>query len=160
MNRQIHAHFRLRYGQFLFAGGDQKGGLQSVLEAAKTASDDSGVHMAAASILMNEDLLEQARGELDRASSFFPGGSAILDNNWGCYFFRRKDYDTAVGFFRKAAEASPATALYHRNLVLALKSAGRYEEAAKALDAFSGTQHYPRGHQDLVAEQPQEAGIR
>jgi tetratricopeptide (TPR) repeat protein len=160
MNRQIHAHFRLRYGQFLFAGGDQNGGRQSVQEAAKIAPDDFGVHMAAASILMNEDLLEQAREELDRASSFFPGGSAILDNNWGCYFFRRKDYDTAVGFFRKAAETSPATALYHRNLALALRSAGRYEEAAKALDAFSGTHPYPGGNQDLVAEQPQEAGIR
>ena len=42
MNRQIHAHFRLRYGQFLFAGGDRKGGLQSVLEAAKIGFDNCG----------------------------------------------------------------------------------------------------------------------
>jgi tetratricopeptide (TPR) repeat protein len=160
MNRQIHAHFRLRYGQFLFAGGNRKGGLQSVLEATITGSDDSGVQLVAASILMNEDLLNEAREALDRASSFFPRGSPILDNSWGCYFFRRKDYDRAVGFFNKAAEASPLTALYHRNLALALKSAGRDKEALTALDAFSEIHPYPQGLEDLLMEEPQEAGMR
>jgi tetratricopeptide (TPR) repeat protein len=160
MNRQIHAHFRLRYGQFLFASGDAKGGLQSVLEAARMASADSGVHLAAATLLMNEDLLEEARRELERAASLFPKGSPVLDNNWGCYFFRRKDYDTAVRFFRKAAEASPLTALYHRNLALALKNAGRDGEASKALKAFSETHPYPGEAHTLFTEQPQDAGIR
>jgi len=159
MNRQIHAHFRLRYGQFLFAGGDRKGGLQSVLEATKIGSDDSAVHLVAASMLMNEDLLDKAREEMDRASSLFPRGSALLDNNWGCYFFRRKDYDAAIRYFRKAAEASPSTAMYHRNLALALKTAGRDMEAAQVLDAFSGIHPYPEGLQDLVSGRPQEAGI-
>jgi tetratricopeptide (TPR) repeat protein len=160
MNRQIHAHFRLQYARFLFASRNSAAGLQSVLEAEKIGFDDSGVHLMAASILMNEDLLDKAREELDRASSLFPKGSAVMDNNWGCYYFRLKDYEAAVRFFRKAAEASPSTALYHRNLALALKSAGRDEEAAKAFDVFSGTQPYPAGHQDLVTERPQEAGIR
>jgi tetratricopeptide (TPR) repeat protein len=159
MNRQIHAHFRLRYGQFLFAGGDRKGGLQSVLEATKIGSDDSAVHLVSASMLMNEDLLDKAREEMDRASSLFPRGSALLDNNWGCYFFRRKDYDAAIRYFRKAAEASPSTAMYHRNLALALKTAGRDMEAARVLDAFSGIHPYPEGLQDLVSGRPQEAGI-
>ena len=72
---------------------------------------------------MNEDLLDKAREELDSASSLFPKGSALLDNNWGCYFFRRKEYDVAIRFFRRAAEASPETAMYQRNLALALKQA-------------------------------------
>jgi len=158
MNRQIHAHFRLRYGEFLFASGNSKAGLQSVLEAEEIGFDDSGVHLVAASILMNEDLLDKAREALDRATSLFPGGSAILDNNWGCYFFRKKDYDAAIRFFRKATETNPSTAMYHRNLALALKSAGRDSEAAQALDAFSGIHPYPEGLQGLVAEQPQETG--
>jgi len=125
MNRQIHAHFRLRYGQFLFASGNRNAGLQSIQEASKIGFDDSGVHLVAASILMNEDLWDMAREELSRASSLFRGGSALLDNNWGCYYFRLKDYDEAIRFFRKAMEQSPTTAMYHRNLALALKEAGR-----------------------------------
>jgi len=158
MNRQIHAHFRLRYGEFLFASGNSKAGLQSVLEAEEIGFDDSGVQLVAASILMDEDLLDKARDALDRASSLFPKGSALLDNNWGCYFFRRKDYDAAIRFFGRAAEASPETAMYHRNLALALKSAGRDSEAAQALDAFSGIHPYRGGVQDLVTEQPQGTG--
>jgi tetratricopeptide (TPR) repeat protein len=159
MNRQIHAHFRLRYGQFLFASGNPNAGLQSIQEASKIGFDDSGVHLAAASILINEDLRDKAREELDKASSLFCGGSALLDNNWGCYYFRLKDYDTAIGFFRKSADASPMTAMYHRNLALALKEAGRDIEAAQALDAFSQTHPYPGELQDLITEQPQERGI-
>jgi len=158
MNRQIYAHFRLRQGEFLFASGDGKAGLQSVLEATRIGFDDSGAHLIAASILINEGLLDQAREELDRASSLFPRGSPVLDNNWGCYFFRRKDYEAAIRFFRKAVEASPSTAMYHRNLALALKSAGRNREAARAIEMLLETHPYPEGFQDLVREQPQEAG--
>jgi tetratricopeptide (TPR) repeat protein len=159
MNRQIHAHFRLRYGQFLFASGNSKAGLKSVLEASKIGFDDFGIHMVAASILMNQDLLDKAHEELVRASSLFRGDSAPLDNNWGCYFFRQKDYDAAIRFFRKAAEARPSTAMYHHNLALALKEAGRDIEATQALDAFSGTHPFPRGLQDLATEHPREAGL-
>jgi tetratricopeptide (TPR) repeat protein len=155
MHRQIHAHFRLRYGQFLFASGSAKAGLQSVLEASKTGFDDSGVHLAAASILMEEDLWDEAREELDKASSLFRGGSALLDNNWGCYYFRRKDYGAAIRFFRRAAESSPLTAIYHRNLALALKEAGRDSEASQALDALSQTHPDPGGLQGLISEHPQ-----
>ena len=159
MNRQIHAHFRLRYGQFLFASGNPNGGLQSIQEASNIGFDDSGVHLAAASILMNENLWGEAREELDRASTLFRGGSALLDNNWGCYYFRLKDFDGAIRFFRKSADASPMTAMYHRNLALALKEAGMDIEAAQALDSFSQTHPYPVELQDLITEQPQERGI-
>jgi hypothetical protein len=158
MNRQINAHFRLRYGQFLFASGNSTAGLQSVVEAGKIGFDDAGVHLIAASILMNEDLLDKSREALDKASSMFPMGSAVLDNNWGCYFFRRKDYDEAVRFFRKAAQTSPSTAIYHRNLALALKNSGRDLEAEQAMDAFSKTHPYPGGLKDLLSEQPLEGG--
>jgi len=156
MNRQIHAHFRLRYGQFLFASGDGNAGLQSVLEASKIGFDDSGVHLAAASVLMNENLLDQAREEMDRASSLFPKGSALLDNNWGCYYFRLKDYDAAIRFFRKAAEASPSTAMYHRNLALAFRESGREMEAAQTLEAFSLPLLQTGELQELIIEPPQE----
>ena len=159
MNRQIHAHFRLRYGQFLFASGNRNAGLQSIQEASKIGFDDSGVHLVAASIFMNEDLWEPARMELARASSLFRGGSPLLDNNWGCYYFRQKDYDGAIRFFRKAAEASPTTAMYHRNLALALKKAGRDIEAAQAIEAFSLIHPYPGDLQDLTPEGPQEGAI-
>ena len=158
MNRQIQAHFRLRYGQYLFASGNSRAGLQSVLDAAKIGFDDSGVHLMAASILINEELLQEAGDELDRASSLLGEGSAVLDNNWGCYFFRLKNYDAAIRFFRKAAEVSPETAMYHRNLALALQKAGKDIEAAHELDAFSSTHPYPGGLEDLGTEQLQESG--
>jgi len=159
MNRQIHAHFRLRYGQFLFASGSSNAGLQSVLEASKTGLDDSGVHLAAASILMEEDLWDEAREELDKATSLFRRGSPLLDNNWGCYYFRRKDYDTAIQFFRRAAESSPLTAVFHRNLALALKEAGRDSGASQTLDALPHTHPCPGGLQGRISEHPQEGGV-
>ena len=159
MNRQIQAHFRLGYGQFLFASGNVQAGLKAVLEAAEVGYDDAGVHLIAASILIKEERLEKAREELDRASLLLGEDSPALNNNRGCYFFTLKEYDSAARFFRKAAETSPATALYHRNLALALQKAGKDVEADQALDAFSRTHPYPKELQNAATEQFQEAGI-
>jgi hypothetical protein len=52
---------------------------------------------------------------------------------------------------------SPSTALYRRNLILALRAAGRSVEASEAIDAFSETYPYPEGHQDLFRERAEDS---
>jgi len=106
--------------------------------------------------LMNEGLWSASREELERAASLFRGASALLDNNWGCYYFRQKEYAEAIRFFRKAMERSPTTGMYRRNLAQALKEAGSDIEAAEALDAFSLTHPHPGELQELILEPPQE----
>jgi tetratricopeptide (TPR) repeat protein len=130
MNRQIHGHFRLRYAQHLFRSGNVEMGKRVLAEASQIAFDDYAVHLIASEILMNEGCHELAREELEKAS-LYAVDVAIIHNNWGCYYFKKGDFESAVGSFSKAVETGGGKPLYYRNLVLALERAGREKEATE-----------------------------
>lgn len=48
-------------------------------------------------------------------------------------YFRKKDYESAIRFYREAIAKGRTLDLYSHNLVLALKRAGRYSEASSEL---------------------------
>ena len=132
MSRQVKGHFFLRYGEFLFSSGNTEAARRYVIEASRTGYDDEGIHSMAATLFMKEGLFELARDELERASKS-GAKPAIMHNNWGCYYFRQGDYGAAIASFRRAIEADRSGRVYYLNLSLALRKAGREEEADAAL---------------------------
>jgi len=63
--------------------------------------------------------------------------AAVIDNNWGCFFYKKGDYESAVRAFRKAMERNPESPAFKKNLALSLAGAGRGEEAAQVMrEAF------------------------
>ena len=132
MSRQVKGHFFLRYGEFLFSSGNTEGARRYVMEASRTGYDDEGIHSMAATLFMKEGLFDLAREELGKASQS-GAKPAIMHNNWGCYYFRQGDYGAAIASFRRAIEADRSVRVYYINLSLALRKAGREEEAEAAL---------------------------
>jgi Flp pilus assembly protein TadD len=137
MTRQINGHFRLAYAKHLFASGKIEAGQRVVAEASEIAFDDYGVHLAASTILIDENLLDAARSELEKAS-LYRGNDAIINNDWGCYYFKRGDPDRAVEFFGKAIKIGGPRPVFEKNLKLALDKAGRKTEAAKVGEEMKG----------------------
>jgi tetratricopeptide (TPR) repeat protein len=131
MNRQISAHFYLRYGHFLFMARNGEQALDYIKKASRIAFDDPGVHSAAATILTNEGFLEEAREELEK-SSLHGENPGVVHNNWGCLYHKKGDYDRAIEFFSKAIQSSPGNHTYYKNLGHALYSAGKNVEATRA----------------------------
>jgi tetratricopeptide (TPR) repeat protein len=138
MTRQVIAHFFLRYGIYLYHTGEQGAGLRTIREASQLGYDDAGVQCGAAIFFSDQGLFDLAEEHLARAP-VTRRNAAVIDNNWGCFFYKKGEYESAVRAFRKAAEQNPENAAYRKNLVLALAGAGREEEAAQvmrgALDA-------------------------
>lgn len=132
MCRQVKGHFFLRYGEYLFSSGNPEAARRYVLEASRTGYDDEGIHSMAATLFMKEGLFDLAREELGKASRS-GAKPAIMHNNWGCYYFRQGDYGAAIASFRRAIEADRSGRIYYMNLSLALRKAGREEEAEAAL---------------------------
>jgi tetratricopeptide (TPR) repeat protein len=130
MARQINGYFRLAYAQHLFAGGNIEAGQRVVAEASEIAFDDYGVHLAASTILIDENLLDAAKSEIEKAS-LYRGDEAIINNDWGCYYFKRGDTERAVKFFGKAIKIGGPRPVFENNLKLALDKAGRKTEAAQ-----------------------------
>jgi hypothetical protein len=132
MSRQVKAHFFIRYGEYLFSSGNSEPARRYVMQASRVGYDDEGIHSMAATIFMKEGLFDLAREELDKASQS-GAKPAIMHNNWGCYYFRQGDYESAITSFKRAIEADRSGRVYYMNLSLALKKAGREEEAEAAL---------------------------
>jgi tetratricopeptide (TPR) repeat protein len=132
MSRQVKAHFFIRYGEHLFSSGNSEAARRYVTEASRVGYDDEGIHSMAATIFMKEGLFDLAREELDKASQS-GAKPAIMHNNWGCYHFRQGDYESAITSFKRAIEADRSGRVYYVNLSMALKKAGREEEAKAAL---------------------------
>jgi tetratricopeptide (TPR) repeat protein len=128
LNRQVCAHFFYRFGKHLFMAGDRSAGFKCMRRASSVGYDDSGIHVLIALALADEGFFEKAREEIERAA-MYQKDAGVIQNAWGCYYYKKGDYDKAIVAFRKAAESSPREAQYYKNLAMALYQEGRIDEA-------------------------------
>jgi tetratricopeptide (TPR) repeat protein len=137
MTRQVSAHFFLRYGIYLYHTGERKSGLRHIQEASQLGYDDAGVQCGAAIFFADQGLFDLAQDYLVRAP-VTRRNAAVIENNWGCFFYKKGDYESAVRAFRRAVERSPESPAYKKNLALALAGAGREEEATQLMQEAPG----------------------
>jgi tetratricopeptide (TPR) repeat protein len=137
MTRQVSAHFFLRYGIYLFYTGDSKSGLRYIREASHLGYDDAGVQCAAAIFFSDRGLFDLAREYLAKAPVNRKNFAAI-QNNWGCLYYKKGEYSSAVDAFRKALQQNPESVVYRKNLALSLAGAGREEEATQLMQEAFG----------------------
>ncbi len=130
MTRQVSGHFFLRYGMYLYGTGDNKMGLRYVQEASQLGYDDAGILCAATIFFSDQGLFDLARESLSKAP-VNRKNFAVIENNWGCFYYKKGEYDRAVDAFTKAVAGNPENVVYSKNLALALTGAGREEEAAQ-----------------------------
>jgi tetratricopeptide (TPR) repeat protein len=136
MTRQVGAHFFLRYGIYLYHTGELKSGLRTIQEASQLGYDDAGVQCGAAIFFSDQGLFDLAQEHLAKAP-VTRRNAAVIENNWGCFFYKKGDYESAVRAFRKAVEQNRESLAFKKNLALALAGAGREEEAAQVMrEAF------------------------
>ncbi len=128
LNRQVCAHFFYRLGKHLFMAGSRSAAYKYMRRAASVGYDDSGIHILVALGLADEGFFGEAREQIERAATYQKDGG-VIQNAWGCYYYKKGDYDKAIAAFRKAAESSPRQAMYHKNLAMALYQEGRIGEA-------------------------------
>jgi tetratricopeptide (TPR) repeat protein len=138
MTRQVSGHFFLRYGMYLYSTGDHKRGLRYIQDASQLGYDDAGILCGAAIFFSDQGLFDLAQDDLARAP-VTRQNAAVIENNWGCFYYKKGDYERAVQAFRKALKQRPENLAYRKNLALALSGAGREEEAAQAMKEGLGT---------------------
>jgi len=143
MTRQVSGHFFLRYGMYLYGTGDHKMGLRYIREASQLGYDDAGILCGAAIFFSDQGLFDLARESLSRAP-VNRKNFAVIQNNWGCFYYKKGDYDSAVDAFKKAVAESPENRIYSKNLGLALAGAGREEEAAQFMKEGLRTSPYEK----------------
>ena len=132
MTRQVSAHFLLRYGMYLYHTGNAESGLGYIRQASQQGSDDAVIQCGAAVFFSDHGSFDLAREYLLKAP-VNQRNVAVIQNNWGYFYYKKGDYDRAVGAFKKAVEWSPENEMYCKNLALALARAGKEEEAARAM---------------------------
>jgi tetratricopeptide (TPR) repeat protein len=137
MTRQVSGHFFLRYGMYLYSSGNHKRGLRYIREASQLGYDDAGILCGAAIFFSDQGLFDLAQDHLARAPVTRQNVS-VIENNWGCLYYKKGDYESAVRAFRKAVERSPESPAYKKNLALALAGAGREEEARQMMQGDLG----------------------
>jgi tetratricopeptide (TPR) repeat protein len=130
MNRQVYGHLMLKFAQHLFASGDTDAGKRVVANASRRAFGIPGFHLHASMILIHEGFFEMARAELEEAD-LCGAGASLIHAIWGHYYVRRGEYETAVASFEKAIQVGGRSPVYYKNLLLALKHAGRMRKAAE-----------------------------
>jgi tetratricopeptide (TPR) repeat protein len=140
MTRQVSAHFFLRYGIYLYHTGERNSGLRHIQEASQLGYDDAGVQCGAAIFFSDQGLFDLAQDYLVRAP-VTRRNAAVIENNWGCFFYKKGNYESAVRAFGRAVERSPESPAYRKNLALALAGAGREEEATQLMQEAPG--HFP-----------------
>jgi tetratricopeptide (TPR) repeat protein len=148
MTRQVTGHFFLRYGMYLYSTGDHKRGLRTIEEASQLGYDDAGILCEAAIFFSDQGLFGLAQDHLARAP-VNRQNAAVIENNWGCFYYKKGDYEKAVEAFGKALKQSPESLAYRRNLAVALSGAGRKEEAARLMKEGSGS---PSPHEKRLDE--------
>jgi tetratricopeptide (TPR) repeat protein len=127
LNREVCAHFFYKFGEHLFMAGDRGAGFKYMMRASSVGYDDYGIHVRVALGLADEGFFEEAREEIERAA-MYQKDAGVIQNTWGCYYYKKGDYDKAIAAFRKAAESSPHQAQYYKNLAMALYREGRVDE--------------------------------
>ena len=132
MTRQVGAHFFLRYGIYLYHTGEREAGLRTIQEASQLGYDDAGVQCGAAIFFSDQGLFDFAEEHLAKAP-VTRRNAAVIENNWGCFFYKKGDFESAARAFRKAAEQSPESPAFKKNLALALAGAGKEEEAVQVM---------------------------
>jgi tetratricopeptide (TPR) repeat protein len=138
MTRQVSAHFFLRYGIYLYHAGNPDSGLGYIRKASQLGYDDAGIQCGAAIFFSDQALFDLALEHLSKAP-VNRKNFAVIQNNWGCVYYKKGDYDRAVDAFKKAVERSPENVVYSKNLALALAGAGREEEAVQIMKGGSRT---------------------
>ena len=131
MNRQVHAHFYLRQGHYLFMANQPTLGLKYFKRASRVGHRDAVVHSAIAGFLTDQGFYDEARQELEKASSHYEDPS-LECNDWGVFYYKTGDYQKAVKQFRRAIQVKPANFVYYKNLGFALDKSGRKREAFQA----------------------------
>lgn len=131
MNRQVHAHFFLRQGHYLFMANQPTLGLKYFKRASQVGNRDAFVHSTIAGILTDQGFYDEARQELEKASSNYEDQS-LEYNNWGVFYYKTGDYQEAIEQFRTAIQLKPKNFVYYKNLAFALDKSGKNEQAVKA----------------------------
>jgi tetratricopeptide (TPR) repeat protein len=150
MTRQVTGHFFLRYGMYLYSTGEHQRGLRTMEDASQLGYDDAGILCEAAIFFSDQGLFDLAQDYLARAP-VKRQNAPVIENNWGCFYYKKGDYEKAVEAFGKALKQSPESLAYRRNLALALSGAGRKEEAAQVMkqDLETSHPHEKRPGEDL-----------
>ncbi len=128
LNREVCAHFLLRFGQYCFMLRDKSHGYEYLRRASNIGYDDTGIHALIASSLAREGYLEKAREEVILNARYQTDASAV-QNTWGCYYYNIREYAEAEAAFRAATRMRPNEALYHKNLAMALVKENKRGEA-------------------------------
>jgi tetratricopeptide (TPR) repeat protein len=128
LNRQVCAHFFYRFGKYLFMAGNRGAAYRYMRQASSVGYDDPGIHVLVALGFADEGFFEAAREEIERAA-MYQKDAGIIENAWGCYYYKKGYHDKAIAAFRKAAKSSPRQAQYYKNLAMALYQVGRIDEA-------------------------------
>ena len=131
MNRQVHAHFFLRQGHFLFMANQPNLGLKYFKRASEVGYRDAVVHSAIAGILTDHGYYDEARQELEKASSHYENPN-LEHNDWGVFYYKTGDYPEAIKHFRIASQMKPRNFVCLKNLAFALDKSGQREEAIQA----------------------------
>jgi tetratricopeptide (TPR) repeat protein len=140
MNRQIYGHFSVRLAQHLFASGNAEAGKRIIGDASRGAFDDYGVHLAASAVLIHEGMFDMAKEEIEKAG-LYGAPAAIIHNHWGCYYFKKSEYEAAVESFRISLWFGGRSPVDYKNLLQALEKAGRLAEAVEVREEM--TQRFP-----------------
>ena len=120
-------------GRIPFATGDNKMGLRYVQGASQLGYDDAGILCAATIFFSDQGLFDLARESLSKAPVNPKKFALLIENNWGCFYYKEGEYDRAVDAFKKAVAGNPENVVYSKNLALALTGAGKEEEAAQIM---------------------------
>jgi len=117
---------------------------RSSKDAAAYAHHRAMAHQYLASIAASRGAFDEAYAALEAAAVEQPGDAALL-TQVAMAAAQRSDLDASVGYFRRAAEASPWDPATWGNLAMALEMAGRAGDAAECLRRAHGLGRSPGG---------------
>ena len=132
LSRQVASHFLYRQGLYVFMGGGKLPGRELMLRASRMGRDDPGILSMIGITLAEEGFYEEGKQELEKAA-LQQRDRSITENNWGCFYQKKKEHEQAVKFFDRAIQLKPQEVTYRKNLGFALYDLGRSQEAAHAL---------------------------
>ena len=90
--------------------------------------------------LIDRGYFEEARKELEKALVYHEELAGVY-NNWGYYYYRKREYQKAIDFIKKALELSPKNFGYYNNLGFAFYEAGKKRDSFRAFQRSMELNH-------------------
>lgn len=115
------------------------------LRAVRLAPDSAEAHMRRAHYYSNTGEQLRAQEHIEIALALDPNDVLVLGNAAGALTHSNR-IDEAIELQRRAIQGDPTSALQHHNFAWMLLAAGRYEEAAVAVEQYRAL--YPPGVSD------------